>query len=1126
MRILIAFVFLFFSISLSAQVWKGAGIMYTQSAPSFDAPNKGSWVAVDTSSGYWYEWDKSDSVWVEMGARIQFTGTTGPPNYTPDQQMSRVAVNSGDSLYVYQTPSWSLISGGAGGAASDNQMVDTFTIVSHTLRLSLEDDAQPFKSVDLSPYLDDTDTQLSEEQVEDYAGGMVTGNTETRISVTYQDGDGTLDFVVDPNLSNYTNDAGFLTSEMDGSTTNELQSIDTLVLVGTTLGASLSSDGVIQKTVDLSSLQDGTGTDDQTLTIDSTASWYTVSIEDGNSVSFAKSAAGSDTQDLSIDSTGTNYTISLVDGGSVSFNKVTDTDTQLTEEQVEDYAGGMVTGNTETLITVTYQDADGTIDFVVDNNLANYSNATSQFLTSEVDGSTSNEIQTVDSLGLTGTTLGISLSSDGVVQKTVDLASLQDGTGTDDQNLSVTGSGPTYVLDIEDGNDVTISASGIATLSEPSANELRITATESDGDPANELQTLSWSAGTGGQDEITLSDGGGTVTITDDVNDADSDATNEIQDLSYTAATGALGISDGGTGTTIPVMTASVRGLTPDGDGAGTDEYLREDGTWAVPPGTDTDDQNLTIGGSGPSYIIEIDGGSDVTVSAGGIVTLSEGTANVLTVTGTEVDGSTTNEIQTIDTFDISSNTLRASLSSDGQPFKSVDLSPYLISGGVAGYLPQYTSATALDTTGMYWNGYVGIGTTGPDRKLDVLDASNPQLRLTFSDGSIYTDLQTTTSGYLYINPSGNRVGIGTSAPTTNLEVSQNQNAETSMKISNTTDGTGAYALGRFTGVGGRSCFFGEIAPTNTLTTEYQGKFVIEANNVTNHGVAIGTATATSGADIKFYTGGRAAANNRMTILNAGSVGIGTSSPDRLLHTEVSNTTTNAVTYAQRFSHITSSGTVTTNFGVGLEYELENASGTNRVSGTEAITFSDATNATEDATYTLQLIRAGSLASAVTILSTGDATFSGDVSVPDEAYGAGWNASTEVPTKNAVYDEIESLPTLAAGTYTPTLTGTANVASSTAYVCQYMRVGTVVTVSGKVEITPTTANTYTELGMTLPISSNLTADEQCSGSGGGKTTQVTAALIMGDATNDRAEIEMLPAAGSQIYYFTFTYQVK
>ena len=37
------------------------------------------------------------------------------------------------------------------------------------------------------------------------------------------------------------------------------------------------------------------------------------------------------------------------------------------EEKVEDFIGGMVTGNTETGITVTYEDSDGTLDFVVDN---------------------------------------------------------------------------------------------------------------------------------------------------------------------------------------------------------------------------------------------------------------------------------------------------------------------------------------------------------------------------------------------------------------------------------------------------------------------------------------------------------------------------------------------------------------------------------------------------------------------------------------------------------------------------------------------------------------------------------------------------------------------------------------
>jgi hypothetical protein len=48
----------------------------------------------------------------------------------------------------------------------------------------------------------------------------------------------------------------------------------------------------------------------------------------------------------------------------------------------------------------------------------------------------------------------------------------------------------------------------------------------------------------------------------------------------------------------------------------------------------------------------------------------------------------------------------------------------------------------------------------------------------------------------------------------------------------------------------------------------------------------------------------------------------------------------------------------------------------------------------------------------------GGDTMTGDLIVPDEAYGAGWNASLEVPTKNAVYDKIESV--IAAG-YTLTV---------------------------------------------------------------------------------------------------------
>ena len=49
----------------------------------------------------------------------------------------------------------------------------------------------------------------------------------------------------------------------------------------------------------------------------------------------------------------------------------------------------------------------------------------------------------------------------------------------------------------------------------------------------------------------------------------------------------------------------------------------------------------------------------------------------------------------------------------------------------------------------------VGIGTTGPDAKLDVLSTST-QLRLTYTDGTVYTDFLTDSGGNTIVSNSGN----------------------------------------------------------------------------------------------------------------------------------------------------------------------------------------------------------------------------------------------------------------------------------------------------------------------------------------------------------------------------------
>jgi len=91
---------------------------------------------------------------------------------------------------------------------------------------------------------------------------------------------------------------------------------------------------------------------------------YSISCVDGDNTDEEKirlTDSGSGTDDIVLEA-GTGLSIAR------SSDKITftNTDPQLTQEQVEDFVGGMLTGNTETGITVTYQDADGTIDFEVD----------------------------------------------------------------------------------------------------------------------------------------------------------------------------------------------------------------------------------------------------------------------------------------------------------------------------------------------------------------------------------------------------------------------------------------------------------------------------------------------------------------------------------------------------------------------------------------------------------------------------------------------------------------------------------------------------------------------------------------------------------------------------------------
>jgi len=105
----------------------------------------------------------------------------------------------------------------------------------------------------------------------------------------------------------------------------------------------------------------------------------------------------------------------------------------------------------------------------------------------------------------------------------------------------------------------------------------------------------------------------------------------------------------------------------------------------------------------------------------------------------------------------------------------------------------------------------------------------------------------------------------------------------------------------------------------------------------------------------------------------------------------------------------------------GLEFT---GTGIQRSALTGHITASAGSNATTLGSFTLAQLNTA--VSDANIIPEAGGTFTGDISVPDEAYGVGWNGSAEVPTKNAVYDKIEAIGGVA-GTLNVNTTAVGNV---------------------------------------------------------------------------------------------------
>jgi hypothetical protein len=119
------------------------------------------------------------------------------------------------------------------------------------------------------------------------------------------------------------------------------------------------------------------------------------------------------------------------------------------------------------------------------------------------------------------------------------------------------------------------------------------------------------------------------------------------------------------------------------------------------------------------------------------------------------------------------------------------------------------------------------------------------------------------------------------------------------------------------------------------------------------------------------------------------------------------------------------------------------------------------------------------------------------------------------------------LPVLESGTYTPVLTALSNVDVLVANECQYMRVGNVVTVSGRIQVDATASATLTTVSCSLPIASTFTEESNLGGTGSYKALFSTNVIFSIYAGNNDAEFRAYPTTtANMLVPFSFTYQIK
>ena len=438
---------------VSAQaIVKGGGIVYTNGAPIHTINvNTDAETVIDTTTGLWYERSRDGAGWIAAGFRVQKLAGSSPPSGAPDDKESEVQLNDVDSLYRWRAGAWQHINKVLVYTAGTGISV-TGTVIANTGDLLATNEGT-------------------------FGVGAGSGTSSTLLSNTSGANAVTINAAGILAISESTSSNGgsitLTATEVDGSTSNELQTIAntsdatshtvTLSNSGGTIqfvegsNITLTTTGTSGAGVVTIASTGGSGSTD--LTFSGASSPVTLNSSSGTDVTFTAGGINS------FSATSGNITITATEVDGSTTNEAwtidaDDADTEVISNQTVKFQGAGITttdyNTTTDVLLITSTEVDGSTTNELQT-VANTSDATSHTVTLSNSGGS---VQLVEGSNITLTTTGT--SGAGVVTITATSG------GTTD--LAFSGASSPVTLTSSTGTDVVFTAGSNVTLSQTGNN--------------------------------------------------------------------------------------------------------------------------------------------------------------------------------------------------------------------------------------------------------------------------------------------------------------------------------------------------------------------------------------------------------------------------------------------------------------------------------------------------------------------------------------------------------------------------------------------------------------------------------------------------------------------------------